>query len=373
MCTQKRACLIAFAVFVVILLTVFIAVSNQCAYAKGARRSSDSSSDQSVSGSNEQRSEAERSPSSSPSSNRTDERAPASSPRGPSAPSTGRFDFGVKSEISFGGAERREPSVSDTRGLYRKDYEDIGHIWKERRERRDTSDDRHREYKSHDRRTHISFTYSFPGKYRYYCYDYAPGFAYPSIYCYYYGLFPPYIASHRVVFISRGRHVCYSCVDLPITIIDSDCWDRGCDSYYLCDRQYRSLSSALRDIQRAWELGDVNLLMRHVRPASTIDVLLKGEYAYSVDRLDYCDMTLDAMKAIKTTSFKFYRIRKRCDYEVVAYGKHIYYDDYDFNCDSHSYYDRSPQKTVYVFYTLRRCGSDWYITEVGTSPYCQLF
>lgn len=113
--------------------------------------------------------------------------------------------------------------------------------------------------------------------------------------------------------------------------------------------------------------------MRHVRPASTIDVLLKGEYAYSVDRLDYCDMTLDAMKAIKTTSFKFYRIRKRCDYEVVAYGKHIYYDDYDFNCDSHSYYDRSPQKTVYVFYTLRRCGSDWYITEVGTSPYCQLF
>jgi len=371
----QRACFIAIAVFVAVLLTVFIAVPDQCAYAKGARRSSDSSSDRSSSSSSKRGSERENSSSPPPSSSsHSEERAPSTPSGRSSAPYFGHSDLGLRSNVSLRNTEQREPRNLETRGLHRRNYEDIGRIWKERRERRDSSSDhRQREYSSRDHDTHINVIYHFPGRYRYYCYDYTPGLVYPSVYCYYYGLFPPYIPCHRAIFISRNPRICYSYTDLPIIIADSDCCDYDC-GYYLSDRHYRSLSTALRDIRRAWELGDIDLLTRHVRQDSTIDVFLGDEYAYSVNRLDYCDMTLDAMKAIRTVSFKFYRVRKRCDYEAVAYGKHVYRDDYDdFRRDGCYYYYSSPYKTVYVSYTLKRYGSDWYITEVGTSPYSRLF
>jgi len=280
--------------------------------------------------------------------------------------------LGGESRVSRWDTERRQAPISaEPRGLYRKDYEDIGRIWKERQERRDTSSHGwYGEYRPQDNHAQIKVVYRFPGTYRYYCYDYRPGFAHPSIYCYYSGLFPPYIQACRTISITPRRHVFHLYVDLPLVIIEPGYWDGKCGyySYYPCDSQYRSLSTALRDIQRAWELGDVNLLMRHVRRESTIDVFLRGEYAYSVDWPDYRDMTLDAMSAIRTTSFTYYRIRRPSDCEAVAYGKHVYFDDRDSRLGGYPYFGSGAMKTVYVDYTLQRYGSDWFITEVGVSP-----
>lgn len=274
---------------------------------------------------------------------------------------------------------RDRENVFDSRAAYRKDYESLGQIWRERHEQRDTVSDRSKRSIS----SHTS-VFVFPGSYRYYSYDYSPGRVYPSLYCYYYGLFPPYIHGTRIVYIYRGP-IRFAYIDLPITVILQDCKD-GDSLYYLEapyfreHRHYRSLSETLRDIERAWERKDPDLLMKYVRPFSTIDVFLDDEYSYSIDWQDYRDMTLDAMKNIHTTSFRFYRLRERSNSDVVAYGKHTYRDEYYpraaslmrtsyYLTNASTYHAGGIEKTVYVTYTLERRGTEWYIKEVGCSPY----
>ena len=246
------------------------------------------------------------------------------------------------------------PSSSPA-GAYRKDYSDLGQIWRSRRESVDSSRNHDG---SHGSRTdiHVNINY-FPGHYNYYTYDYRPGFAYPSLYCYYYGLFPPYIFSHRVYYVHRVFPVVVF-VEIPIAVFYYD--TSYYDSYYSTGWRYRSLSAGLRDIERAWGRQDIDLLMDHVRDDTRIDISLKGEYAYSVDRQDYYDMTLDAMNNIRTVSFEFYNVRWHDGREAIAYGKHVYYDDSDS--------DYGDRRTVYLKYRLEKSVDDWYITEVGTSP-----
>lgn len=258
-------------------------------------------------------------------------------------------------DIFFSGSERRSDSVGISSGLYRNDYADIGRLWKERQERRDSPSGYTRW--GYYRSGRPYFPYPPPCRYTYYHYDYLPGYVFPSVYCFYTGLVPPYVLGCRTFSIKCGNFR-LSYTDLPSTILL--CASRI--DYSLCstDRHYHTLSLALRDIARAWESGDADIIQRYVRRNSRIAIFLKGEYAYSVDRDDYYEMTLDAMKAIKTSSFEFYRLRQRGPLEVVAYGKHVYYDDWYYYC---------PRKTIYVRYTFERQGDDWYITEVGTSPY----
>ena len=302
-----------------------------------------------------------------PSVTRTEERRPDAVPGRSKSPQNSDAARPVRSEISSVLSNRTEVRASESPGSYRKDYADIGRIWRERQERRETKTQEWRQnYKKHDDHdVHVNINYFFPGRYRYYVYDYVPGYCYPSLYCYYYGLFPPYIPSYRIIYLHRTRIAPHLYIDLPITIIHRDyTYYDYYDSYYSAEWRYRSLASALRDIERAWDRGDVDLLMEHVRPSSQIHVSLKGEYAYSVDRQDYHEMTLDAMSNIRTVDFEFYRVRHRDNYEAVAYGKHTYYDEaYDRDDDSYG-----TRKTVYVSYTLERHGSDWYITEAGMSP-----
>jgi hypothetical protein len=195
--------------------------------------------------------------------------------------------------------------------------------------------------------------HSYPWSFRYYVYDYRPLYSYPSLYCFYYDFFPPYIYGHRAYYIPLVvRH--YRYVDVPLIILSYNSYNWDGD-YYLWDSSQRSLSDALRDIRRAWERNDIDLLMDHVRRGSRIAVYIRDEYAYSVDSQDYYDMTRDAMSVIRTRSFELDRIRRRDNAEVVAYGRHSYSDQEDSS------------KTVYVSYTLERRGSEWYITEVGSS------
>lgn len=405
---KKTAFLTVVSLLIAILAVMFAVTPDQYAYAKGARKSSESqsssdrsssekrSSDSGQRSSSEPRQESrsqpeprsegssppppsvtrseprqesrsqpeprsERSSSPPPSVTRSEEPRPTFSSdrlKGHSAPAPSPT---VRSEIPFRQSEQREVRSTDTRGLYRKDYADIGRIWSERQERRDTrSDDSRRNPRTHDDyHVNVGVNFWFPGHYRYYWYDYTPGYCYPSVYCYYYGIFPPYLCSYRVIYVHHP-HVHYVYFDLPITIVDYDY--PAYRGYYLMERDYSSVSEPLRDIRRAWELGDIDLLMDHVRRGSTIEVYLQGEYAYSLDRQDYYEMTSDAMSAIRTATFKFYRVRQRDDHSAVAYGKHVYYDD------ERGYSGSGRQKTVYVSYTLKRYGDDWYITEVGSSP-----
>ncbi len=260
--------------------------------------------------------------------------------------------------------------VTNTGGTYRKDYADFSKFWKHQREQRSIYQNNYGGHGTHSD-VHININF-FPGaSYSYYAYDYDPWTCYPSVYGYYYGLFPPYI-HHRRVIIYHYPVVVYRYIELPLAIIYRD-YPRDSyyyqDDYYLSSYGYRGVGTALRDIERAWERNDPNLLFDHVDRGEKIDVFLHGDYAYTLDSQDYRDMTVDAMAHIRTTSFEFYKVRQRRTGEVVAYGKHTYYDYDAYGATedffSHSHYDT---KTTYISYTLERYDGEWYITEVGSSP-----
>lgn len=243
---------------------------------------------------------------------------------------------------------------------YRKDYADIGDIWKNRQESRSRSSDRNWDTRRNDdRRPSLyydrpydrnwsSHSYQSPFRYRYYSYDYRPRDCYPSLYCYYYDYCPPYISYDRVVFSARfsGARVY---VEIPVFLYQRS------DDYYLRDRGDKELWANLRDIQRGWELSNPELVMDHVKQNSTIEVFLKGEYTYSVDWLDYYDMTRDAMSVIQTRTFDFDRVTRRDGNLYVAHGRHTYADESGL------------LKTVYITYTFERNGGEWYIVAVGSS------
>lgn len=402
MCSAGRRLLGLVLAFAFILSVVLTVAPDQYAYAKGTKRddssggstasersprsSDDRQADTSrSSSSSERRSDSDRS--SSASERRSDADRPSSEPERRSEPSRSEpserrsdtprrsEDIGpiftpsrsndtivrpmpsIRSDALSKNSEVREPRNTDTRGLYRKDYADIGQIWKERFERRDPPRRPSWHRDDDDWRWNIRVDY-FPGRYRYYAFDYVPGYVYPSLYCYYYGLYPPYIHGSRIIYVSGRWGLRHVYIDLPIIIIDDG--DRYyTNDYYLADWRYRSLSEALRDIRRGWETGNVDLLMDHVRRNSRIDVYLNNEYSYTVDARDYEEMTYDAMKTIRTVSFKFTKVRQRDSREAVAYGEHTYYDDFGY------YYGGGIRKTVHVSYTLSRDGNEWYITEVG--------
>lgn len=293
----------------------------------------------------------------------------------------------IVSKVETSAAIPEKPS--DEKGLYRKDYEDVGRLWKEHSEHgTPPPDEPNQTGKPHPDNSGIGVVCHFPGTYEFYSFDYTPGAAYPSIYCYY-GIVPPYISGNRVTCIRPEPRVIYTFTDFPSIITNGNCMDDK--GYYLYNRPHSSLSSALRDVCRAWERGDIDLMMRHVNSDSAIDVYLKGDYAYSLSARDYREMTSDAMRAIDTISFDFYRVRKRCcqkdtiyfgGYQVdipnetvaVAYGTHVYYDSWRYWDDRryvplYSLSGPRQQHTVYVSYTFEQRGSDWYITEVGCSPF----
>jgi hypothetical protein len=267
------------------------------------------------------------------------------------------------SRRSSSGTSTRAPSV----GIYRKEHAELADLWRTRREYRDDHSGSRDRGDNHGSNVHVNIN-TFPGCYRYYAYDYDPWYSYPSVYCYYYGWYPPYIRNQRVFWIHHDLGIVYTWVEIPITLVYRD-YSRysNDDSYYLNGSKYRTLSSTLKDIERAWERSDTNLLMGHIRSDSKIDVFLKGEYTYSLERQDYGDMTSDAMSNIRTEAFQIYRTRERDRNAVVAYGKHTYYD-YEYTEDSSNLPSQTRRNTVYVTYTLERSGDEWYITEVGSSP-----
>ncbi|MBP6964827.1 MAG: hypothetical protein KBC96_10505 [Armatimonadetes bacterium] len=370
--TGRLRAILGFTICLAMAMTaVMIFVCDDTSWAKGAVKSSGGGG----SSDNESRSSARssdsggsaggasggssRSSDSSIRSSATVDRSPATriETRSPSGSITNRLDQEFQLRSVSSRQDTRTPSPT-----YRKDYADIGDLWRGRQEKRDTDNRRYDDYR---RGYHDSgpgyygrsdgwgwsvgvYTPSF--RYRYYSYDYFPTRCYPSVYCYYYDYFPPYLFHDRVFFtarLSNARMV----LEVPVFV-----YSRSSD-YYLSDSIQKGLWAALRDIQRAWERSEPELIMRHVKSYLAVDVYLRDEYSYSLDTTDYYDMTRDAMSVIKTYSFDFDKVNRAGLDRHIAKGKHVYTDRY------------GALKTVFVSYTLERFGSDWYITAVGSSPY----
>jgi hypothetical protein len=179
----------------------------------------------------------------------------------------------------------------------------------------------------------------------YYCYVPVPRYTTPSVY-YYYGCLPGYVWYWRVVWVSYPV-VVY--VERPIS------WVYVRSGYYLERPTYSSMDRAISDIVDAWRYADPGLIERHVRPGDRVAIFLDGEYSYSMEGYDYAAITRDAVLNVRTKSFSVDRVAHRSNDMVVVYATHTF-----VNLDD--YYE-----TVYVAYTLERCGHEWYITEAGSS------
>ena len=167
--------------------------------------------------------------------------------------------------------------------------------------------------------------------------------AYPSPY-FYYGYVPLYVPSTRVVVVDR-----------PVVIDSGSYVADDTEAYYLNRSAAQPLDTALDEIRRAWVLGDIDLLLRHVRSDQEVHVYLKGDYVYSLPAEDYRDLTQDAMKNSITTGFRWINIDRRSNDEVQARAEHTFTDN------------DGERRTVFATYTLVRIHGAWWVAEVGSS------
>jgi hypothetical protein len=165
---------------------------------------------------------------------------------------------------------------------------------------------------------------------------------FPSPYFYYDS--PLYIPSTRVIVVDR-----------PV-VVDREYSDDDSDSYYLNRGVNQGIQSTLDDIRKAWTLGDVDLLLRHVRSDEDVPVYLKGKYLYSLPAADYRDLTADAMKNTTTQSFKWTGMDQISDDEVKSEAEHVFTDN------------DGKERKVYATFTLVRIHGAWWIGDVGSSP-----
>lgn len=185
----------------------------------------------------------------------------------------------------------------------------------------------------------------YPHSYGHWIFSATFGNSKPSVY-FHYG-YLPYIPATQVIILSRPR-VRY--IEVPIVIEIGT----GGGNYYLDRREYSGVGEALGDIKSAWLDQYPERLLDHVRADSKIDVLLDGNYSYTVGAADYQAMTRDAINTTETVSFQFDSVRRRDDGRIAAYGRHEYYST------------EGDRKTVYVSYLLEQIGRRWDIVEVGS-------
>lgn len=179
-----------------------------------------------------------------------------------------------------------------------------------------------------------------PCYYGHWAFDYDPGFSRRSIY-FNFGVLP-YVQITR---ISECSYVSVSYVSEPIYISGASYYDNN---------RFVGLDDTLADIRSAWVSGRFDLIEQHVRPESTLAVLLDGKYDYGISSADYLAMTHDAISDLDTVSFVWDSVREKRDGTVTAFGQH-------------SYRSAGQARNVFVSYTFKRVGHDYYLTEVGSS------
>ncbi|MGC8862766.1 MAG: hypothetical protein ACP5R5_08320 [Armatimonadota bacterium] len=184
--------------------------------------------------------------------------------------------------------------------------------------------------------------YSRPLRYGYWVFGgYDPTFCRKSVY-FYYGCLP----CIEIMRVYIGPYVTVSYGAKPVVVREV---------YYLVRSAASDLDRALSDIRNAWLNGRSDLIARHVRGGRRVAVFLDGRYDYSVKTDDYVEMTTDALSEIQTVSFTWQTVKQRVDGAYTAFGRHIYRDS------------DGTTKSIYVSYTLRRIGDEYFIEEVGSS------
>lgn len=170
--------------------------------------------------------------------------------------------------------------------------------------------------------------------------DYYPGFSWRSLF-FYFDVYP-YV---EVTTIQECPQETIEFVSEPIYVSGSS---------YVSSSRWDRIDEALADIRSAWISARFDLIKQHVQPASTMAVLTDGNYDYAISTDDYLSMTEDAMADLNTVSFVWNKVRERQDGTVMAFA-------------DHSYWANDRATTVYVSYTLKKVGSGYFITEVGSS------
>ncbi len=177
--------------------------------------------------------------------------------------------------------------------------------------------------------------------YAYWSYKHYDNYSRRSVY-FHYGFFP-YIVITRLFFDFYPR----------VVYVDS-CPYNHCQ--YFHESRYDSLDTTMANIRKAWLVGNIDLIQRHVQKGDAkICVLLDGNYDYSVGPDDYLAMTSDALGQIRTQSFVWTKVKRRSDNTFTVFATQKYEDQ-----------DNKPA-TVYLSYTLARIDGNYYVTEVGSS------
>lgn len=176
-----------------------------------------------------------------------------------------------------------------------------------------------------------------------YLFGFAAGYALAAPYSYY-GVVAPYVYAPSVVVVPEPY---YTYREVPAYNYDN--------AYYLSPGGYTGLNAALDDIRNGWTGGNDDLILKHIDPSTKVAIYLDGKYSYSVPGDDYTTMTRDAIGAIKTVDFSFYKVEARSDGAYTVYGKHEFNDEND------------NRKVVYISYTLSKTNGSWLITAAGSS------
>lgn len=114
-----------------------------------------------------------------------------------------------------------------------------------------------------------------------------------------------------------------------------------------------ALPRIVRDIEVAWEEGDLNLLMQHVSPYSQIEILENGELLDAYSRDEFRQHNADAFRRYQTVEMRFDRPELLSETEAIAEGIHIYRDETGF------------ERRVHVTYAFRKQAGRWWLVGVN--------
>ena len=135
---------------------------------------------------------------------------------------------------------------------------------------------------------------------------------------------------------------------------------RGDDDYYL-HRKYSStkpepgISEVVADIEQAFVKGDCGLLERHIETKDSIRIYSRDRSNKTVKGSEYVGMTRDAMKDMKTVSYKLDHIQEAGRGTWSAAGIHVIKAE------------NGDEKKFDVNFLLRKSGDRWIIVEAGAS------
>jgi hypothetical protein len=128
------------------------------------------------------------------------------------------------------------------------------------------------------------------------------------------------------------------------------------DAYMAADAaRAQALRTALNDLTRFWEGGDIRALRRHL-PGTDQDVAVfhNGRFLYSLARNDFAAVSSDVADAVDTVSFRFVNMEKRDDGLIDATARHSY-----------RVRDTGEQRTGTVRYSLLYQNGTYFVSAVA--------